>query len=37
MSVIVKDDGFHPEDWTGAVVEVTAETALAELSTSRPR
>lgn len=31
MSVIVKDDGFHTEDWTGDVVDVVAETDLSGL------
>ena len=36
MSVIVKDDGFHPEDWTGYVVEVTAETEITALDLDAP-
>lgn len=35
MSVIVRDDGFHPEDWHGAVTEIAPETdpaALPELT-----
>lgn len=27
MSVIVRDDGFHADDWEGPVVEVAADTA----------
>lgn len=31
MSVIVRDDGFHAEDFTGTVVEIAADTAPATL------
>ncbi len=27
MSVIVRDDGFHAEDWAGPVVEIAADAA----------
>ena len=27
MNVSVRDDGFHAEDWAGAVVELTADAA----------
>jgi uncharacterized protein (DUF934 family) len=32
MSVIVRDDGFHPDDWHGAVEEVAADTPEARLA-----
>lgn len=31
-SVIVRDDGFHPDDWHGAVVDLTADTDPATLA-----
>lgn len=27
MSTIIRDDGFHAEDWTGPVVEIAPDTA----------
>ncbi|MBW0157849.1 DUF934 domain-containing protein [Sedimentimonas flavescens] len=32
MSVIVRDDGFHAEDWAGAVVELAPDTDAGELA-----
>lgn len=26
MNVIVRDDGFHPEDWTGAITDLAPDT-----------
>ena len=31
MSVIVRDDGFHAEDWTGPVLDVAPDTKPADL------
>lgn len=28
MSVIVRDDGFHAEDWTGEITEVASDTPI---------
>lgn len=28
MSVIVRDDGFHAEDWTGEVTEIASDTPI---------
>lgn len=36
MSVIVRDDGFHSEDWTGDMVEVSPETVLADVDQAAP-
>ena len=32
MSVIVRDDGFHVEDWVGEITEVPADTAIAAVA-----
>ncbi|MCE5972871.1 DUF934 domain-containing protein [Sinirhodobacter sp. WL0062] len=32
MSVIVRDDGFHAEDWAGAVVELAPDTDAGQLA-----
>lgn len=32
MSVIVRDDGFHAEDWVGEITEVPADTAIAAVA-----
>ena len=33
MSVIVRDDGFHPEDFGGAVIEIASDTKPVDLPT----
>lgn len=32
MSVIVRDDGFHTDDWTGEITEVAQDTKIDDLA-----